>query len=227
MPTPSSGPISMNDVYLETNLTRSMDNFFDVAAVGGGGGGMYHNLAMGPSNNQDFATMIYSPYNAGANLPLSNWYNYSQDEPVKITFEFNNTNTQNDIDISLQLYDPNSATHTAFYSNIVAANGGFIFEADYNTNQNPSSYGAGLYRISINVSAMYVGGGRPPGTGVNGNTTSASDTDGVGAGTVRAANNISNFNSLSPLTNFFLVNGNISGTGIYINKRTSIDVVFN
>jgi hypothetical protein len=133
----------------------------------------------------------------------------------------------NNIDITLQLYDTNSATHTAFYSNNIMANGGFLFEADFNTNQNPSSYGAGLYRISINVSAMYVGGGRPPGTGVNGNVTAASDTDGVGAGTFRAANNISNFNAFNPLTNFFLVNGNISGTGIYINKRTSIEVAFN
>ncbi len=228
MPTPFPGnPISMNDVYLETNLTRNMDNFFDVSVVGGGGGGMYHNLAMGPSTSLSFKQAIYDPHNANANLKLSNWYNYSQDEPVKLDWTFTNQNTENNVDVNLGLYDPNSTSFTMFTSFTVNNSGGQNIEINYNTNQNPSSYADGVYRVVIDVGAFYVGGGRPPGGGVNNNNTSANDTDGVGAGTARQPNNIPSFDSNNPITQFFLVDGTVNGTDIYINKRTSFDVEFN
>ncbi len=227
MTTPSSGPISMNDVYLETNLTRNMDNFFDVAAVGGGGGGMYHNLLMGPSNNQSFASNIYVPYNAGSNLPLSNWYNYTQNANILIDWDFNNANTENDVNVNLGLYDPNSTAYNMFTSFSVSANNGNNSTTNYDTMQQANNYGGGVYQVVVDVAAIYVGGGRPPGAGVTSNTTSANDVDGVGAGTSRTAYNIPNFDSFSPLSQVIIAGGSVNGTDIYINKRTNVQVAFN
>ncbi len=227
MTTPSSGPISMNDVYLETNLTRNMDNFFDVAAVGGGGGGMYHNLLMGPSNNQSFASNIYVPYNAGSNLPLSNWYNYTQNANILIDWDFNNANTENDVNVNLGLYDPNSTAYNMFTSFSVSANNGNNNASNYDTMQQANNYGGGVYQVVVDVAAIYVGGGRPPGAGVTSNTTSANDVDGVGAGTSRTAYNIPNFDSFSPLSQVIIAGGSVNGTDIYINKRTNVQVAFN
>jgi hypothetical protein len=227
MPTPASGQISMNDVFVETGLTRNMDNFFDVATVGGGGGGMYHNLAMGPSNNLSFKQAIYDQYNSGQNMRLSYWYNYSQNPDMLIDWDFNNSNTENDVTVNIGFYDPASTSYNMFASFTVNNSGGSDVQSNYNSAQLPSSYNNGLYEVVCDVAAIYVGGGRPPGAGVNNNTTSASDTDGVGPGTTRVANNITNFDSTNPITQFPLVQGNISGTNIYINKRTSVSVQFN
>lgn len=217
----------MNDVYLETNLTQSMDNFFDVANIGGGGGGMYHNLNMGPDNNQSFATNIWNPFIAGANLPLSNWYNYTQNANILIDWDFNNANTENDVQVNLGLYDPNSTAYNMFTSFPVPANNGNNNATNYDTMLQANTFGGGVYQVAVDVAAIYVGGGRPPGAGVTSNTTSASDVDGVGPGTTRTANNIANFNSFNPLSQVIIAGGNVNGTDIYINKRTNVQVAFN
>jgi hypothetical protein len=59
------------------------------------------------------------------------------------------------------------------------------------------------------------------------NVTTASDSDGVGAGTFRDPNNIPNFNEFNPLFDVPIVQGNISGTTIFANKRTTFSLEFN
>jgi hypothetical protein len=59
------------------------------------------------------------------------------------------------------------------------------------------------------------------------NVTTASDTDGVGAGTVRVANDIPNFDETNALNDVPIVQGNISGTTIFANKRTTFSLEFN
>jgi len=230
MTTPIAGnPISMNDVYNETNLNRNMDNFFDVANVGGGGGLMYHNLAMGLSSNLTAKSAIYDQYNSGTNMNLSYWYNYTQDANMIISWKFTNNNTENDVDVNLGFSDGNPASTQNFVALSLPSAGGQDIQDDYNTNLPANTtFPGGLYDVRCDVSAFFVGGGRPPGAGVNNNNTSASDTDGVGPGTARGVQNIPNFDSFNPLTQVLIVDGNISGANlIYINKRTTVNVDFN
>lgn len=225
MPTPASGQISMNDVYLETNLTRSLVNFYNSSAVGGLGGLMYHNLAMG-SGSQTAANAIWARYNATDDYILSNWYNYSQTPNLVMTFTITNNNANYDVVCDISIYDPNTVTRTNVYTANVPS-GSFDTQTDYATTfvVNTGNLGSGVYEIHCNVSCTYLG--LPPGPGVINNITTASDSDAVGPGTVRVPNAVPNFDEFNPLTNVPIVQGNISGTGIYANKRTTFTVTFN
>jgi hypothetical protein len=228
MPTPSPGnPISMNDVYLETNLTRSMDNFFDVANVGGGGGLMYHNLGMGPAGSQTAADAVWSRFNAGTDMNLSAWYNYTQDADMHFTYNFKNNNTENLVNVDL-FFDDGTVTSPFPVASFTVPDSGGTQNAEISTGLLANSnFPGGLYIIVANFSATYIGGGPPPGGGVSGNTANASDTDGVGPGTFRQGNAPPAFDANNPITFMIIVEGNISGASIYNNKRTTLDVEFN
>ena len=228
MPTPSPGnPISMNDVNAETNLTRNMDNFFDVANVGGGGGLMYHNLGMGPAGSQTAEDAVWSRFNAGTDMNLSAWYNYTQDADMHFTYNFLNNNTENNVDVNL-FFDDGTVTAPQLVASFSVTNSGGTQNAEILTGLLANSnFPGGLYIITADISAFYVGGGRPPGGGVNNNVADAFDTDGVGPGTFRAANAPPSFDAFNPITFFIIVEGNISGASIYNNKRTTLDVEFN
>jgi hypothetical protein len=228
MPTPSPGnPISMNDVYNETNLTRNMDNFFDVANVGGGGGLMYHNLAMGPTTSQTAADAVWSRFNAGTDMNLSAWYNYTQDADMHFTYDFKNNSVDYNIDVTIYFEDP-VAPGLQLVTGFTVMNSGGIQNAEILTGLLANTnFPNGLYTIWIDCNAFYIGGA-PPGPGVVPDPTNASDTDGVGPGLVRNGNTIPPFDEFNPIINYLVVEGNISGAnGIYVNKRTTLNITFN
>jgi hypothetical protein len=238
MTTPSSGPISMGDVSTEIGgATESMNNFYTLSLGGGLGLGMYHNLTMGPGNNLTYRTAIYDPKSIGStgeNLKLGNFYNYNQTPNMITTFTLTNNNADYLINVNLKIYDPNSAISTAFYNQPSLSSGSPITETNYDTGFSitTSSLPNGTYEIHCDVSAQFIGTPPPPpappiGPGVLNNVTTASDTDGVGAGTFRDPNNIPNFDETSPLSDVPIVQGNISGTTIFANKRTTFSLEFN
>lgn len=228
MTTPASGnPISMNDVFNETNLTRNMDNFFDVANIGGAGGLMYHNLGMGTGNSQTAADAVWSRFNAGTDMNLSAWYNYTQDAEMQFAYNFTNNNTENNVDVNLS-FDDGTVTSPVPVVNFTVINSGGTQNAEISTGVFANTaFPGGLYIILADISAFFIGPGRPPGGGVNNNVADAFDTDGVGPGTFRAANTPPSFDSNNPITFFIIVEGNISGASIYNSKRTTLDVEFN
>ena len=228
MTTPASGnPISMNDVNAETNLTRNMDNFFDVANIGGGGGLMYHNLNMGTGNSQTAADAVWARFNAGTNMNFTAWYNYTQDAEMQFAYNFTNNNTENLVNVDL-FFDDGTVTSPQPIVNFTVTNNGGTQNAEISTGLFANSnFPGGLYIVVANISATYVGPGRPPGAGVSGNVADAFDTDGVGPGTFRAGNAPPAFDAFNPLNFFIIAEGNISGASIYNNKRTTLDVEFN
>ena len=181
MSTPSFGPISMGDVSTETGATQNMDNFFDLAMIGGNGGLNYSNLAMGISANLSAAVAIYTPYAAAQNLPLSNWYSYTQDEAIVWEFYIDNQTADYIIDINLEIYD--GTTFTGINSNSI---GPGLTWSDTISTVAPSTLSGGQYRVAADISSSYVGGGRPPGPGSSG-TVSPYDPDNVGPGTGRSS----------------------------------------
>ena len=243
MTTPvSPDPISMEDVSLEIGggvpgVVPNMNNFYSISLGGGLGLGMYHNLSMGPGNNLTYKTAIYDPKSIGStgeNLKLENFYNYDQTPNMVTTFTLTNNNANYIVTVDLKIYDPASTTTTAFY-NINVSSGSPVTQTNYDTGFSitTSSLANGVYEIWCDVSAQYVGPPLPPpppfpptGPGVLNNVTTASDSDGVGAGTVRVPNNIPNFNEFNPLPNVPIVQGNITGTNIFANKRTTFSLSF-
>jgi hypothetical protein len=234
MTTPSSGPISMNDINVETNLVTDMYYIFSSAQVGGLGGLMYHNLNMGISNAQTAKQAVYDPFSTGAsgtNLNLSAWYNYSQTPNIILSWNITNNNTNNNVNVDIQIYNPATGTSTGFAGGNLSLNasGGNSTQTNFDTGiaANVTNFANGVYELSFNMSAMYIGPPPPPGTGVQNNTASASDTDGVGAGTTRVAVNPTGFSQFSPITGARFIYGNITGNGIYANKRTTFSMTFN
>ena len=99
MTTPNTGAISMNDINLELDLFTPSANldlkadFYNTANTGGGNGLMYHNLNMASGNATSAKVAIYDPLTANANMTMSNWYNYTRDIGMVMTYLItNNTN---------------------------------------------------------------------------------------------------------------------------------------
>jgi hypothetical protein len=225
MPTPSSGPISMDDVSTETTASPTMDNFFQIADVAGGGGLMYHNLFMGPNNNLSAKDAISVVYTAGTNFELSAWYNYNHDPNILLNFNFTNNNP--DYDIGIQVYVSDGTTDYLVLGTNLAPGSPPYQAQDFDTLLSTSTVGLQGYYLKIDANAFYLGPPPPPGPGVNGNTTSASDVDGVGAVTTRTTVNPGNFDEFNPLAIQIVAAGSNLATEIPINKRTLLELVFN
>ena len=133
MTTPSSGPISMDDVSLEIGggvpgVVPNMNNFYTLSLGGGLGLGMYHNLLMGPGNNLTYKTAIYDPKSIGStgeNLNLGNFYNYNQSPNGIFTIDLLNNST---CDVSYEFFlgptGLSSAPGAPFLSGTLLAGGG-------------------------------------------------------------------------------------------------------
>lgn len=187
---------------------------------------MYHNLAMGVTNTQTAKQAIYDNYNNGTNLNLGNWASYDNEGFLILTWTITNNNIENSIMGNIHVVDT-SFTSIWSYNYNVAAGGGTDNQTNYNSvlinTMNTK------YAIALDATAMYVGPPPAPGGGVTGNTTAATDTDGVGGGTARFVYNPVNFDAFNPIQPMQMIVNCTNGAtaDIAVNKRTSFDIVFN
>jgi hypothetical protein len=234
MTTPAFGEISMIDINSELDLLNPAINIdlkadlYNTANTGGGTGLMYHNLNMAPNNTTSAKVAIYDPLTANANMPISNWYNYTRDTGMVMTYLITN-NSSYDVNIDLNIWDTfDNANGTIFTGTIITG-----------TNTGTQTVNTGLltqsgvmpsgYRIAVqNVTFAPP----PPGPGqtftVSLAVTSASDTDGVGAGTTRTTYSLGSYSQSgppSPPTPYTATKAvDSSGNLINVNKRTTISI---
>lgn len=250
MTTPSSGSISMGDVNTETSWTQTMFNYFNFANFGGNGTLQYHNLDMGPSNNQTAKEAVYDKVSLGAsgqNLNLSSWYNYNQNPNGIFDITFTNAGATCTVQVDLYLADPYNSpiTYLPMYGPDNGPNGAntrFTLNPSNGSDFSQQNVDSGVVMSSTNFpSGVYVVYADltaeepppppppPPPTPTQGSGT-ASDTDTVGAGTTRTVPTvIGPFSPGSALTKTPIVRGNIpggTGDGIYVNKRTTWNINF-
>jgi hypothetical protein len=184
---------------------------------------MYHNMAIGnPSSPLTAKQAIYDNFNTGSNMSFENWGSYNKDPSMVVTFTINNNTAAYNINGNIYIYD--GTNDWLFYSFNTNFGGGPDTQTDYNTGVLTNKVNA-KYWIKIDATAFYFGGSPSP--GVTGNTTSASDSDGVGDGTTRSTSAPSNFDELNPLPLQIIVGGDNIATGIGLNKRTTFTVDFN
>lgn len=194
MPTPASGEISFEDIGDELFQPASslfLERFYTTSAAGGATGLMYHNYDnMGPTGNVSAKNAIFDTFNSGANFLTSNWYNYDGDPGLVITYLITNSSARG-VTLDIQIYDTAGIpVGTVFFGTVGAGiNTG---TQTVSTTCLASSVTAG-YRIfiqTLDFSPPPVANPppAPPNTVTFSVTTtidSASDTDGVGAGTTR------------------------------------------
>jgi hypothetical protein len=234
MTTPSSGQITFTDVAsTELGFTTpyNMSNMYGVAAAGGQSGLMYHNLNMAPGNATTAKVAIYDPYNALSNEALTNWYNYSQDIGMVMTYLVTN-NSSYDVSISVAIWDSTDTAQGTIFNGLVNAT----------SNTGTQTVNTGLLSQSASMASGYrvavdgVGFSPPPGPGqtfsVSLSVASASDTDGVGASTTRTTYGLGgyteygpNFPPPPPPTPYTATKAtDTSGNLIPCNKRTTISI---
>ena len=236
---PSSGQISMIDINSELDLLTPATNIdlkadlYNTANTGGGTGLMYHNLNMASGNATSAKVAIYDPLNANANMSMSNWYNYLRDCGMVMTYLITN-NSSYDVFIDLVIWDQNNTSQGTIYNNP---------KVDANSNTGTQTVNTGLLAITggggissgYRVAVQNVTFANPPGPGqtftVSLSVDSASDTDGVGAGTTRTTYNLGSYSESgptfpptppTPYTATIAVD--TSGSLIYVNKRTTVSI---
>ena len=233
---PSSGQISMIDINSELDLLTPATNIdlkadlYNTANTGGGTGLMYHNLNMATNNTTSAKNAIYDPLTANSNMSMSNWYNYTRDIGMVMTYLITNSSSY-DVNINLVIWDQNNTSQGTIFNNSV--------NASSNTGTQTVDTGAltitgGMssgYRVAVQ-NVTFTG---PPGPGqtfsVSLSVDSASDTDGVGAGTTRTTYNLGSYSESgptfpptppTPYTATIAVD--TSGNLIYVNKRTTVSI---
>jgi len=231
MTTPSSGDIKMTEINTELDLYTpaqniSMAGFYGIAPNTGGSALMFHNLSMAPGNSTTAKVAIWDNYNAGTNYAITNWYNYTRDVDVVMTYDITN-NSAYTVNFNVGIWDMNDA------------NVGTVFNGILNPTDNPTGtstgplaltiVGSSGYRITIQDIQFVPGPPPPPGTTYSVNITinSASDTDGVGGGTTRTTYGPFSYSETSgnPPTPFTPSKAvDTSGNLIAINKRTSVTI---
>jgi hypothetical protein len=230
-PTPGGGTVAFSQLQAELNFTGNpqtemsllySSSLYTASAYTDLNCLMYHNIAMGAGAGSTAKQAIYDNLIAVSNMSFKNWGSYNKDPNMVVTFTINNNTAAYNIIGDIYIYDgTNDWQFYAFSTNF----GGQDTQIDYNTNIQASKPNA-KYWIRIDATATYVGIS-PPGPGVTGNTTTASDSDGVGGGTTRTTAAPSNFDELTPLPLQIIVGGDNIGTGIALNKRTTFTVNFN
>lgn len=234
MTTPASGTISMIDINSELDLLTPAINIdlkadlYNTANTGGGTGLMYHNLNMDDNNTTSAKVAIYDPLTANANMSISNWYNYTRDIGMVMTYLITN-NSSYDVNIGLVIWDTNDSTQGTIFNGVVTAS----------SNTGTQTVNTGLltlsgqmpsgYRVAVD-SVMFQ---PPPNPGqtfsVSLSVASASDTDGVGAGTTRTTYSLGSYSDSgppSPPSPPYTATKAVdtSGSLIYVNKRTTIEI---
>jgi hypothetical protein len=191
MATPSSGAILFSQVRDELGQSNpaAMSSFYNTANQAGSTGLMYHNLNMASGNATTAKVAIFDKYNVTQNYALTNWYNYDQAPSMVMTYYIDNQSPYG-IDIDLQIVDSSNVPQGTIYSTPTIASGGTA-GGTVSTGCVPSNVSTG-YRIYIQgVSFNPAPTVTPPGPpfsetfSVTVTVDSASDTDGVGAGTTR------------------------------------------
>lgn len=241
MTTPSSGPISMDQVDNElafVGSNESMAGFYGIAPNTGGSALMFHNLSMASGNATTAKVAIWDNYNAGTNYKLSNWYNYTRDAQVVMTYSVTN-NSAYPVGFDLVIFNSSGANVGTIYS----AGGGSPLNGGgttaSGTSTGPSALGtigSSGYSIAIQGMSFQPGPFSPPPFfptvtfSVTVTINSASDTDGVGGGTTRTTYGTFTYSETAsqpptPPTNPFpAVVVDTSGGPIAINKRTSVTI---
>ena len=201
MPTPSSGEITFTDVastQLGFGQPYKMSDMYAVAAAGGAAGLMYHNLNMAPGNATTAKVAIYDNYNALSNEKLTNWYNYSQDIGMVMTYTVTN-NSIYDVNIDVELWDSTDTPRGLIFNGLVISG---TSTGAQTVNTGLSSQDANItsgYRVAVQTVTF---GPPPPGPGqtfsVSLAATSASDTDGVGASTTRTTYGLGGYTESGP-----------------------------
>jgi hypothetical protein len=233
MTTPQNGEISMEDINLELDLFTPAANlelkndFYQISQNTGGVALMYHNLNMATGNATTAKVAIYDPYNANANMTMSNWYNYTRDAQVVMTYSVQVASSVGyNVQVAVGILDSTGTNVGTIFSGVVQNN-----TTSSGTSTGPPALtiiGSAGYRIELAQVDIL---GIPPG---NSKTVSfsvtASDTDGVGGGTTRTTTNPGNYTQATPppfptppFTPTVIVD--TSGGLIAINKRTTVSIV--
>jgi hypothetical protein len=208
---------------------------YNTANTGGYTGLMYHNLNMAPGNATTAKVAIWNNYNAGTNYALTNWYNYSQNIGIVVTYTINN-NSPYDVNVSLTIWDSSS-------TNVGSIFGGTITSS---TTVGPTTVDTGTLTSGLTTGYYIAVEGfdftnpitpAVPPPLINRNASidcnTASDTDGVGSATTRnalgALGNIADTNQQVPppppptiFTATIAVDG--GGSTISVNKRTTFTI---
>jgi hypothetical protein len=230
----------MTDINSELDLLTPAENmrlksdFYNTANTGGGNGLMYHNLNMASGNATSAKVAIYDPLTANANMTMSNWYNYTRNIGMVMTYLITNNSSYN-VNISVVIWDTNNITQGTIYNNTVNANSntgtqtvntGLLTQSG----QMPSGYRVAVDNVQFPT---------PPGAGqtfsVSLSVASASDTDGVGAGTTRTTYGLGSYSESAwagppappppPPTPYTPAKAaDTSGNLIYVNKRTTFEI---
>jgi hypothetical protein len=240
MGTPLSGTILFSEVRDELGQSNpaAMSSFYNTANTGGSSGLMYHNLNMAPGNATTAKTAIWDNYNAGTNYKLTNWYNYQQNPSMVMTYYVDNQSPYG-ISIDLQIVDSGGTPRGTIYSSVLSAGG--TAGGTVSTGCVPSTVSTG-YMIYIQGVDFVPGPFAPPPSppnppivtfAVNVVVNSASDTDGVGAGTGRTVSG-PYFRDQSdavppaippPPTNPFPALAVDNSGLIFNNKRTTFEII--
>ena len=232
MGTPPTGDILFSQVRDELGQSNpaAMSGFYNTANIGGYSGLMYHNLNMASGNTTTAKVAIYDNYNAGTNYKLTNWYNYSQSIGIVATYTINN-NSAYDVTVDLGIWDSSSTNVGTIFNGVILAFGS-TGPTTVNTGALTSVSSSGYY-IAVQ-SFTFTNPITPPfpppliNRNASISASSASDTDGVGAGTSRTAlgslGNIADDNASPPNPPIFFTAAiavNSGGSVIDINKRTT------
>ena len=248
MTLPTSGQISITDIVNELDYAilptpiGLKSDLYNVANTGGGTGLMYHNLNMATNNTTSAKNAIYDPLTANSNMSMSNWYNYTRDIGMVMTYLITNSSSY-DVNIELTIWDQNDTPQGTIVSTTVNANDNTGTQT-VNTGLLAITGGGGIssgYRIAIQNVTFSPGPNPPPPAppvlpsntfAVTITVDSASDTDGVGAGTTRTTYGPFSYSETqnqppapSPPTPFTASKAvDTSGNLIYVNKRTTVSI---
>ena len=243
MPTPPNGEISMEDINLELDFTTPgpganldlKNDFYLTSQNSGGAALMYHNLSMATNNATTAKVAIYDPYNANANMTISNWYNYTRNAEVVMTYSVQNNGTGYNILVGVGILDMNGDNVGTIFFGVVNNN-----TTESGTSLGPSALGtigSAGYKIELaQVDILGIPPSNPVTTVTVNFSVTASDTDGVGAGTTRTTTNPGAYSQdgnytgpppppppSPPFTPAVIVD--TSGGLIAINKRTTVSIV--
>ena len=237
MTTPASGQISITEIVneldyaiLPTPIGLKAD-LYNTANTGGGTGLMYHNLNMASNNTTSAKVAIYDPLNANANMSMSNWYNYTRDIGMVMTYLITN-NSSYDVNIALDIWDQNNTSQGTIYNSLVSANSN---TGTQTVNTGALAITGGLssgYRVAVQNVMFLTPAGPGQTFSVSLSVASASDTDGVGAGTTRTTYSLGSYTDVGPTfppsppsppytaTKAVDTSGNL----IFVNKRTTVSI---